>query len=308
MKYKIWLENWLAHYVEPSSKKRTFRHYSKAAEIHILPYLGELELSELTPYVLQKFIAELTTDGNKRTGEALSTNFVKSIASIIQLSLKSAHLSGYLPEYSASKIKCPKAKEKQVDCFTFSEQKKLEEAALSAKKIKFRGFVICLYTGLRIGELLALKWSDIDFEKGVLSVTKASYDETINGEHVRIIDTPKTESSKRRIPLPKSLVKILRKMKRKSKCEFVIADGEKPVFTRSYQRSFELFLKKNGLPHKGFHSLRHTFATRAIECGMDVKTLSEILGHKNASITLNRYVHSLWEHKAEMMNKLSEML
>ncbi len=101
---------------------------------------------------------------------------------------------------------------------------------------------------------------------------------------------------------------MLKEMKKKSKCEFVISDGEKPVFIRSYQRTFELLLKKLGLPHKGFHSLRHTFATRALECGMDVKSLSEILGHKNATITLNRYAHSLWEHKAEMMNKLSKML
>ena len=97
-------------------------------------------------------------------------------------------------------------------------------------------------------------------------------------------------------------------MKKKSKSEFVIADGEKSVFMRSYQRTFELLLKKLNLPHKGFHSLRHTFATRALECGMDVKTLSEILGHKNAAITLNRYAHSLWEHKFEMMNKLGKLL
>lgn len=101
---------------------------------------------------------------------------------------------------------------------------------------------------------------------------------------------------------------MLKDMKKKSKCEFVIADGEKPVFIRSYQRTFELFLKKLKLPHKGLHSLRHTFATLALECGMDVKSLSEILGHKNAMITINRYTHSLWGRKTEMMNKLSKML
>ena len=80
------------------------------------------------------------------------------------------------------------------------------------------------------------------------------------------------------------------------------------VFVRAYQRSFEICLKNLGIPHKGFHALRHTFATRAIECGMDVKTLSEILGHKNATVTLNKYVHSFMEHKKEMMNKLGRML
>lgn len=308
MKYRIWFEEWLTHYIKPSSKQRTFEQYSRAAQIHILPYLGDIELTDLTPFVLQKFITGLTENGNKRTGKGLSPNFVKTILSIVQNSLKTAHLVGYLPEYSANKIKRPKPKEKQVECFSAWEQKKIEEAALSAKKDKYRGIILCLYTGLRIGELLALTWNDIDFDKNILSVTKTCHDGNENGKHIRIIDTPKTENSRRQIPLPKTLVKMLKEMKKKSKCEFVIADGERPVFIRSYQRMFELFLKKLKLSHKGFHSLRHTFATRALECGMDVKSLSEILGHKNAMITLNRYAHSLWEHKAEMMNKLSKML
>lgn len=308
MTYKNWLNEWLTHYIKPSSKQRTFEQYSKVAQIHILPYLGDIELTDLTPFVLQKFITDLTTNGNKRTGKGLSPNFVKTILSVIQNSLKTAHLVGYLPEYSANKIKRPKIVEKQVECFTIQEQKKIEEVALSAKKDKYRGIILCLYTGLRIGELLALTWNDIDFEKSILSVTKTCHDGNENGKHIRIIDTPKTENSRRQIPLSKTLVKMLKEIKKKSKCEFVIADGEKPVFIRSYQRTFELLLKKLVLPHKGFHSLRHTFATRALECGMDVKSLSEILGHKNATITLNRYAHSLWEHKAEMMNKLSKML
>lgn len=308
MKYRIWFEEWLTHYIKPSSKQRTFEQYSRAAQIHILPYLGDIELTDLTPFVLQKFITGLTENGNKRTSKGLSPNFVKTILSIVQNSLKTAHLVGYLPEYSANKIKRPKPKEKQVECFSAWEQKKIEEAALSAKKDKYRGIILCLYMGLRIGELLALTWNDIDFDKNILSVTKTCHDGNENGEHIKIIDTPKTENSRRQIPLSKTLVKMLKEMKKKSNCKFVIADGEKSVFIRSYQRMFELFLKKLKLPHKGFRSLRHTFATRALECGMDVKSLSEILGHKNAMITLNRYAHSLWEHKAEMMNKLSKML
>lgn len=308
MKYRIWFEEWLTHYIKPSSKQRTFEQYSRAAQIHILPYLGDIELTDLTPFVLQKFITGLTENGNKRTGKGLSPNFVKTILSIVQNSLKTAHLVGYLPEYTANKIKRPKIVERQVDCFSLAEQKKIETAALSAKKDKYKGIVLCLYTGLRIGELLALSWKDIDLEKGILTVSKTCRDGNINGKHVRISDTPKTENSRRQIPLSKTILKMLKEMKKTSKCEFVIADGERPVFIRSYQRMFELFLKKLKLPHKGFHSLRHTFATRALECGVDVKSLSEILGHKNAMITLNRYAHSLWEHKAEMMNKLSKML
>ena len=308
MKYTEWFNIWLENYIKPSSKQRTYDQYCKIAKIHILPHLGNYELEELTPFVLQKFVTDLTVNGNKRTGKGLSPNFVKAIISVVQNSLKTAHLVGYLPEYTANKIKRPKINEKKVSCFTLAEQKKIETAALDAKKDKYKGIVLCLYTGLRIGELLALSWEDIDFEKGILTVSKTCRDGNINGKHIRISDTPKTENSRRQIPLSKTILKMLKEMKKKSTCGFLIADGEKPVFVRTYQRMFELLLIKLKLPHKGFHSLRHTFATRALECGMDVKSLSEILGHKNPTITLNRYAHSLWEHKSEMMNKLGKLL
>ena len=160
------------------------------------------------------------------------------------------------------------------------------------------------------GELLALEWSDIDFQKGIISVSKSCHDgKDDNGQFARITDTPKTETSEREIPFPKQLIPYLRNLKKDSNSVYVIAsDSDKLISVRAYQRSFELFLKRLHIPHKGFHSLRHTFATRALECGMDVKTLSEILGHKNANVTLNRYVHSLMEHKREMMNRLGKLL
>ena len=172
MKYTEWFNIWLENYIKPSSKQRTYEQYCKIAKIHILPRLGNYELAELTPFVLQKFVTDLTVNGNKRTGKGLSPNFVKTIISVVQNSLKTAHLVGYLPEYTANKIKRPKIVERQVDCFSLAEQKKIETAALSAKKDKYKGIVLCLYTGLRIGELLALSWKDIDLEKGILTVSK----------------------------------------------------------------------------------------------------------------------------------------
>ena len=176
------------------------------------------------------------------------------------------------------------------------------------KRVKMKGIVLCLYTGLRIGELLALEWDDIDLQKGVLSVTKSCHDgKDENGKYCRITETPKTSKSRRDIPIPKQIIPMLKEMKKASASALVISDGMKIPSVRAYQGSFALFLKKNGIPHRGFHSLRHTFATRAIECGMDVKTLSEVLGHKNATVTLNRYVHSMMEHKKAMMNKLGKL-
>lgn len=156
---------------------------------------------------------------------------------------------------------------------------------------------------MRIGELLALKFTDIDFNKSLMYISKTCHDSP-NG---RVIESPKTQTSNRIIPLPKQILKLLKELKANSYCEYLIADYNKPVAVRSYQRSFELLLKKLKIEHKGFHSLRHTFATRALECGMDVKTLSEILGHKNTNITLNRYAHSMFEHKQSMMNKLAKI-
>ena len=263
-----------------------------------------MELDALTPLVLQPFITELLQRGNKTTGKGLSANSVNAVISVIQSSLKTAHLLGLTKEYTADKIKRPKLKEKPVECFSLAEQKMIEHAILTGKKDKQYGIILCLYSGLRIGELMALQWDDIDFTKGVLTVSKSCHDS--NGGLV--IDEPKTSSSRRVIPLPKQLLPLLKGIKKKSDSPFVVSANGKPVSVRSYQRSFELLLKKLKIPHKGFHSLRHTFATRAIECGMDVKTLSEILGHKNPTVTLNRYAHSLMEHKADMMNRLGKLL
>lgn len=304
MKYIDWLTQWLENYIRPSVKVRTYERYHLIIEQHIKNSIGNIELDALSPLVLQKFISELLQNGNRKTGKGLSANSVNAVISVIQGSLRTAHLLGLSKEYTADKLKRPKLKEKPVECFTLSEQKQIEQSILNGKKDKMYGILLCLYSGLRIGELIALQWSDIDFVKGILTVSKSCHD----GQDGLIIDEPKTTNSRRLIPLPKQLLPILKGIKKKSKSPFVVSANGSSVSVRSYQRSFELLLKRLNIPHKGFHSLRHTFATRALECGMDVKTLSEILGHKNPTITLNRYAHSLMEHKADMMNRLGKLL
>ena len=156
----------------------------------------------------------------------------------------------------------------------------------------------------KIGSIKLDDLSPILLQQFILTVSKSCHD----GKNGLVIDEPKTVTSRRMIPLPKQLLPILRSVKKRSVSSSVVSANGSAVSVRSYQRSFELLLKKLMIPHKGFHSLRHTFATRAIECGMDVKTLSEILGHKNPTVTLNRYAHSLMEHKTDMMNKLGKLL
>ena len=304
MKYIDWLIQWLENYIRPSVKMRTYERYRLIVEQHIKDKTGSIELNNLSPLVLQSFITELLQSGNKKTGKGLSANSVNAVISVIQSSLKTAHLLGLTKEYMADKLKRPKLKEKPVECFTLAEQKQIEQVILNGKKDKLYGIILCLYSGLRIGELIALQWNDIDFTKGILTVSKSCHD----GKDGLIIDEPKTATSRRIIPLPKQLLPILRSVKKRSDSSSVVSANGSTVSVRSYQRSFELLLKKLKIPHKGFHSLRHTFATRALECGMDVKTLSEILGHKNPTVTLNRYAHSLMEHKADMMNRLGKLL
>lgn len=309
MTYKDWLSEWLEHYKKPSTKDKTYSRYEQIVQLHLIPKFGDYEINDLTPLIVQRYITELLNNGNLKTGGGLAPNSVNSIIAVLQNSLETAHILGIAEKYEMDKLKRPKTKEKQITCFTPSEQKKIEQAAMLDKRMKMRGIILCLYSGLRIGELLALEWSDINFASGELTVSKTCHDsKDASGHYIRITDTPKTDTSKRIIPLPKQIMQMLKEMKKNSTSPYVISGGDTVLSVRSYQRSFELLLVKLNIPHRGFHSLRHTFATRALECGMDVKTLAEILGHKSATVTLNRYVHSLMEHKKQMMDRLGKLL
>ncbi len=301
MKYKDWLNEWLDNTVKPTVKDRTYEKYGRIIRRQVLPRLGEYELRDLSALVLQAYGAEICA--------LYSANTVIGVITVIRCSLDGACKVGLIEKHYADCMAFPKHSEKQVESFSVAEQKLIENRIIKSGKDKLFGILICLYTGLRIGELLALKWNDIDFEKGLLSITKTCYDAWDNGKYVKLFDAPKTAKSIRVIPIPKQLLPHLKAIKKRSKSEMIVSSKEvEQVSIRSYQRTFELVLNRLGIPHKGFHALRHTFATRAIECGMDVKSLSEILGHKNPTITLNRYTHSLLEHKTAMMNKLGELL
>ena len=304
MKYSEWLNIWLENYVKPTHKIRTYDLYKQAVDKKIVPYLGDYDMYELTPIIIQRYVTELSQSGNVRTGKGLSSNSVNGIISVIQSSLQTAYRLGYTKGYIGDKIIRPKTTERRIECFTAAEQKKIEETVLSGEKQKLLGIVICLYTGLRISELLALTWGDVNFTEREISVSKSCY----HGKCGRVTYGTKTANSVRTIPLSKPLIKILHEMKSGSESEYVVSSNGKPVETRTYQKNFESLLKKLQIGHRGFHALRHTFATRALECGMDVKTLSEVMGHKNSSVTLNRYAHCLSEHKRAMMNRLGKNL
>lgn len=303
MNYKTWLEEWLNEYVRPSRKQRTFETYQMIAKVHLVSQLREKDIEALTPYVLQRFVAELLRCGNCVTGRGLSAATVNLVITTLQSSLKCAYAAVIVRRYTADAICRPKIEQGQVGCFSRSEQAILECAVMRMREEKFRGIVLCLYTGLRLGELLALEWKDIDFDHACIFVKHSCHDgKDAEGRFTWLVDSPKSSASRRIVPLPNIIVGMLRNMSKV--CGFVISNRGKPIPVRSYQRSYALLLRKAGLAHRGFHALRHTFATRAVECGMDGKALAEILGHSAPTITFARYVHPFAEYKADMMERL----
>ena len=309
MKTKEWLDIWLNKYVKHTVKLRTFDRYKYNIEKHINPKLGEYKLEKLTVNVLQGFVLDKLERGNLKNGGPLANNSVIGIVNIIKSALNLAVSLEIIQKEYSHKIKLPTPTEKPVNAFEKQEQQKLEQFCLNSKKSNHIGIVICLYTGLRIGELLALTWEDINFVNGLMKIDKEAYRNKQNGQWHTIIDKPKTKTSNRVIPIPKTLLIKLKEIKKKSKYKHIISTNKNTIVdTRSYQKTFERILTKLKIPYKNFHALRHTFATRAVELGIDVKSLAEIMGHKNPTITLQRYTHSLLSYKTDMMNKIGKML
>ncbi|MCD7729657.1 MAG: site-specific integrase, partial [Clostridia bacterium] len=241
MKYKDWFNTWLELYVKPVVKIQSYEKYARNVRVHIAPSLGDYELEQLRAEVLQRFVV------NK--AEILSPNTVNGLVTVLQKSLNMAVVLGICATQFADKIVRPKSQERKVECFTIAVQKKIEKAVLEGKKDKMLGVVLCLYTGLRVGELLVLQWNDIDFKKGIIYINKSCHWGKINGGYGIILDTPKTLQSIREIPIPKQLLQHLKALKKNNSSEFVVSWHDKPVPTRSYQKSFELLLKRINIPH-----------------------------------------------------------
>ena len=280
-----WLKSWLES--QGTLKATTKQIYKSHIDNYINPNLGKIPLKKLNGDVLQGFINDLD----------LSASTVKTIFSIIKSALSSAEDNGLISNIWG-KVKLPKKDKSIVQILTVTEQKRLESMLVSSFDI---GVWISLYAGLRIGEVCALKWSDINFETSIL---------TVNGTQVRTesgveIISPKSKSSKREIPISQKLIDKLKALPHT--CDYVLSKNNKPVDVRTYRRYFKKLLQDANLPDIKYHALRHTFSTRALEVGMDYKTLSEILGHSSVGITLDLYAHSLKEHKRNEMNKLDNI-
>lgn len=197
-------------------------------------------------------------------------------------------------------------KRKAVLTFSKAEQSRLFDYIYHRQDKYTMAVLLCLYTGLRLGELCALQWGDFDWENLTLSVKRTVQRVAVQGYMARTVlmeTDPKSESSERIIPLPKEIAKLLIQLKENSPYVF---GGEKPLDPRTLQYRFKRMLKEAEIEERNFHLLRHTFATNCVENHIDVKTLSEILGHSDVKITLNRYVHPTMDLKRKQLGMLPD--
>lgn len=297
---KLWKEE-KKQYVKIS----TFSAYCLLCDNHLLPYFGTLE--DIIEKDIQEFVLIKIKNG-------LSEKTIKDSLIVLKMILKFGDKNGYLKLHTYD-VKFPTSHEKkQIEVLTRENQKKLLDFVRNEFSFKNLGIYICLCTGVRIGELCALKWDNFDLEEKIINIKHTIQriylmDENGNKYTKLIISDPKTKESMRDIPLSTELVKIITPlMKVVNKGFYVLTNDEKPTEPRTYRNYYKRILKKLDIPDIKFHGLRHTFATRCIETNSDYKTVSVILGHSNITTTLNLYVHPNKEQKKKCIDKMLKSL
>ena len=285
-------------------KQSTISAYALILENHILPAFGDK--CQLTEEDVQGFAL-------KKLNNSLGQKTVKDILIVLKMIQKFGVKSGLL-EFQDWSVKFPTEQRKQeLEVLSVSHQKKVMQYITDNFTFRNLGIYICLSTGMRIGEVCALKWSDIDMATETIHVNRTiERIYIIDGEkrHTElIIGTPKTKNSIREIPISKELMKLIRPLKKLMNDDyFVLTNEAKPTEPRTYRNYYKQLLKQLGIPDLKFHGLRHSFATRCIESQCDYKTVSVILGHANISTTLNLYVHPNMEQKKKCINKMFKSL
>lgn len=275
--------------------------YSARIQKHILPYFEGRKYCDISAYDVTNFI-------NYKLSCGLSAKYVGDIAMILKSAAKLfSETTGC--ENRLAAVKLPRVRNRETNILTKEEQKCLQTELLKTDSDISVGIYLSFFTGLRIGELCALQWGDIDLESRLLRVKKTVQRVPVNNGKYKtavVVSTPKTDTSARIIPLPGFLTELL-EPHRKGGGDFIISGKETPVEPRTLTRHFKEILRDAGLPDMKFHTLRHTFATNCLQQNFDVKTLSEILGHANTDITMRIYVHTSLDRKVACMNMLAPL-
>lgn len=285
-------------------KKSSISAYVLLTENHIKPFFGRHEI--ITEDLVQKFILEKIEEG-------LSQKTVKDILIVLKMILKWGAKKNRIV-YTPWDVQFPTNHDrKDIEILSASEHKKAMNYVKEHFTFRNFGILLCLSTGMRIGEVCALKWEDIDIDNQIITIRRTIQRiYVIEGgqrKTILILDNPKTKNSNRDIPLTKELVNIIKPLKKIVTPDFfVLTNDEKPTEPRTYRTYYKHFMKRIGLPVIKFHGLRHSFATRCIEAKADYKTVSVLLGHSNISTTLNLYVHPNAEQKKAVINNVFKKL
>ena len=281
-------------------KQSTMAVYLLSLENHLLPIFGGK--MEVTEEEVQAFALDKLNHG-------LSQKSIKDMLIVLKMVVRFGEKQGWL-NHVEWKVKFPANQPKAtLPILTKTHQKKLMDYLKDNFTFPNLGILVCLSTGLRIGEVCALKWSDINMDTGLLHVNRTIeriYIVDSDKPHTEIvINTPKTKNSLREIPLSKELVRIFKPlMKVVNKDYYILTNNTKPTEPRTYRNYFNKLLKQLDIPRLKFHGLRHSFATRCIESHCDYKTVSVLLGHADISTTLNLYVHPNEEQKRSCIDKM----
>lgn len=291
-----WLDN-----IRSTVKPQTYSCYRSVYLNHINKSIGQTAISKINSECINNYLKTKAESGRKSdNSKGLSSNYLKLIIYIIKASLRFAQMNGYYLT-PLNKISVPSSRKKEISVFSNREAEILN-LYLSQNSDKFKiGILLTLNTGLRLGEICGLKWSDFDFEQEFFTVQRTIQrvkNTTGSAASQLVANTPKTSNSIRIVPIPSFLIKPLMAVKADSAAEFIFSGRNHDfIDPRTYQYKFKKYLDVCGLPQRNFHALRHTFATRCMEAGVDTKTLSEILGHSNINTTMNIYVHPTFEKK-----------
>lgn len=290
------MHEWLNH-IENTVKKSTYQKYRSIVKNHVDTHvLGTIPVRLLSANSYSDYSKSKLDPG------ILSPKTVNDILIVIGLALSYAEDVYDIKKTKLQRVKEPK---KETRVLSLTEQKQLEQYLYHDMNLYKLGVLLALYTGIRIGELCALQWDDI--RSDCIVITKTMHRIQDNDHTIIEITEPKTSSSVRAIPIPRFLHSIIDKYRRQNGYVLINRNG-KFVEPRLLQLNFQKMIEDCGLPKTNFHALRHTFATRCIEAGFDVKSLSEILGHADVKTTLNRYVHPSFELKQENMKRLKPIV
>jgi integrase len=285
-------------------KKSSFSAYMLLIENHVLPIFGDkhtIEEAEVQAFVFQKI------------KQGLSHKTIKDILIVLKMVLKFGAKNKWL-EYQAFDIQFPTEREKHdIEVLSRANQKKIMQYIQEHFTFRNLGIFICLSAGIRIGEVCALTWENIDTDRGIISIKRTIQRIYIIEDNIRktevILDTPKTKNSIREIPMSRDLLRMLKPIKKiVNNSFFVLTNDEKPTEPRTYRSYYKNLMRELEMPELKFHGLRHSFATRCIESKCDYKTVSVLLGHSNISTTLNLYVHPNLEQKKKAIDQMFRAL